>query len=132
MENKKGKVDKSEEEKKITNYRVQLGDKERIPPVSPTFGKFPYVFWAEWDKDCVNNFHGTRWMKAWQDHMIAKQSRKEEVLWNLVLELKQKMEGLEQMFDEVKEEEEKEDVVAEDFVPTLGNPTPKKIKGEKK
>ena len=124
---KKGKVDKEVEEKKITGYRVQLGDSERLPPVSPTFGKFPYIFWAEWDKDCVNNYGGTRWMKAWQDHIVAMQTKKEDALWNLDLELKNRIDAFEATANEVQEEDARVENDKSEVVKTLGG---KEYKGD--
>lgn len=118
-----GKIDKMEEEKKIGAIRMDYKEK---PIVSPTFGKFPVSFWLDWEKDCEQNYNGTRWMKAWNDHQKAKQSMKEEAMWAYMMKLNDRVDDMESNPIEQDEEDEKD----EDFVATLGNPTPKKKKGK--
>ena len=83
-------------------------------------GHFPILLFNEWDKECKEQYGDTRWIKIWQDHIIAKQSRKEEAMWKYMMDLNDKLDSL------MKQPESKEEEVDKDFVPTLGNPTPKK------
>ena len=84
-------------------------------------GHFPMKLFVEWDKDCRDNYGDTRWIKIWQDHVVSKQSRKEEAMWKYIMDLNDKVDAI--MAQPEPEEEEEPD---KDFVPTLGNPIPKK------
>ena len=88
-------------------------------------GHFPMKLFVEWDKDCREHYGDTRWIKIWQDHVISKQSRKEEAMWKYMMELNDKVDAL--MAEPEVEEVDK------NFVPTLGKPTPdkKEKKGDK-
>lgn len=114
-----GKVDKKEEESKISSMKVNYQDRDTV---SPTFGKFPMKLWSEWDQDCEVNYNGTRWFKAWSDHQTAKQNKKEEAMWGYMMDLNDKVDSL------LKQPPQEEEEVDENFVATIGNPTPKKRK----
>jgi len=103
-------------------------DKKDIKEDTTGFGvgHFPMKLFVEWDKDCRENFGDTRWIKLWQDHILAKQSQKEEAMWKYIMDLNDKVDSLMKQPEPEKEEEEEEP--DKDFVPTLGEPTPKKKK----
>lgn len=44
---------------------------------------FPLANFIEWDKDCKQHFGDVRWLKIWNDHLIAKQN----ILTSEILEL---------------------------------------------
>jgi len=51
------------------------------------FGKFPMAKWHEWNEDCEKSFNGTRWFKAYSDHLKAKGSIENEAIWKKLNEL---------------------------------------------
>lgn len=94
------KIDKMKEEKKIESYKVNLKERDTV---SPTFGKFPMKQWSEWDQDCEMNFNGTRWMKAIHDHQKARQSMKEEAMWEYMMGLKNQIDLLQSSMEKPQE-----------------------------
>ena len=109
------KIDKEQEEKKIEENKIDRLHYDKRT-VSPTFGKFPAKMWWEYEKDCEENFNGTRWVKAWNDHIIAKQIKKEGQMWNFMND----------KLEEVQEQNVVTETVDVDHVATIGCPTPKK------
>ena len=77
------KIDKEKEEKKIKD----ISPVEESKTFSPIFGKFPQELWLEWNRDCEQNFNGTRYAKAWNDHLLARQATKEAAMWNYMMKL---------------------------------------------
>ena len=35
-------------------------------------GGFPLELAREWEKDCKERYNGSRWVKMWSDHLVAK------------------------------------------------------------
>jgi len=48
--------------------------------VSPTFSRVPFPQWKEWEEDCKAKFGDSRWAKAWNDHLMAKEDYKYKML----------------------------------------------------
>ena len=85
--------------------RVRYNDKYEYP----TFGQFPKAFWKEYEKDCKENYGDIRWAKAWNDHIIARQHKKEEAMLNLIVA--QQMSVKQEVVQEEKKENDEEDGV---------------------
>lgn len=73
-----------------------------------TFGKFPMDKWNEWWSDCQKNFNTCRWFKAWSDHLRAKNSVENAVLWKRIEELESKLDTLLSQPEEEKKEDKEE------------------------
>jgi len=76
-------IDKKKEEEKIQEVNEHI-EKEVYKPI---FGNFPKELWLEWNRDCEQNFNGTRYAKAWNDHLLARQATKEAAMWNYMMKL---------------------------------------------
>jgi len=91
----------------------------KVDPVKrvafPVFSNFPADKWLEYNKDVDQNWGSVRWAKAFHDHEVAKQSRREEAIWEMVLGLKEDISLLKKSSEEVEDDEE------EDKIPTLGS-----------
>jgi len=42
--------------------------------ISVTCGSWPVGLFRQWEQDCMMNYGNCRWMKMWNDHLIAKQA----------------------------------------------------------
>ena len=99
-----------EEEKKIVDTRkkrVNLGNELFA---YPTFGCFPKDKWKEYEEDARVNHSNSFWVKAWTDHVMAKQSIKEDALWSVVLDLKKELEMMKYKLGEAEKTPVKEEV----------------------
>jgi len=79
---------------------------ESAVTVSVTSGAFPLKLWKEWDADCKENFGDVRWLKMWNDHLMAKRFEKFMQLFD---EYKTTKDMLEHLLEQMNEEEEKQE-----------------------
>lgn len=97
----------SKECEKIEND-IRLGKSET--EVSVPFSRFPMKKWMEWWNDCQNEYNGSRWMKAYSDHLKAKNSEENSAVWKRIAELEEHLailiEKSEQPQEPKKEEKE--------------------------
>lgn len=64
--------------------------------VSITSGSWPIGLLKEWEADCIKNYGNCRWMKMWNDHLIAKQATAfAEILKDEIEVLKLRLDKLE-------------------------------------
>jgi hypothetical protein len=73
---------------------------------------FPLSNFIEWDMDCKKNFGDCRWLKLWNDHMLAKTVGLHSLLFD-------KIENLEKELNELKEPAQPKKT-KEEFVDTIG------------
>ena len=74
---------------------------------------FPLSNFIEWDTDCKSHFGDCRWLKLWNDHMIAKSV----CLQSLMAE---KIDTLEKEIELLKDKDKPKKVPKDDFVDTIG------------
>lgn len=43
-------------------------------------GSFPLKLLEDWERDCVDNFNGCRWVKMYTDHCKARQLETEDLM----------------------------------------------------
>ena len=67
---------------------------------------WPLHLFQEWDEDCKKNFNDTRWLKMWNDHLMAKRFEKFMQLFD---EYKTTKDMLEHLLEQMNEEEEKQE-----------------------
>lgn len=73
------------------DVKINIGKKIAYP----TFGGFPLNRWKEYDTEVERDYSGIRWAKAWEDHILAKQHKREEKLWTMIIELNNRVSLLE-------------------------------------
>ena len=56
---------------------------------------FPSNQWLEWDADCKEHFGDCRWIKMWNDHLVAKQQGMYSELLTKIQQLELKIASLE-------------------------------------
>ena len=91
----------SKEEERIREG-IRKGKAENL--VSVPFSRFPMMKWEEWNDDCRKNFNGVRWMKAYADHLKAKNSIENQVVWKKIEEIEAKLIVLTEQPEEKEEE----------------------------
>lgn len=104
MTDKKTETKKNEMDQimKIGNVKVNMGLNDCYPVMS----HFPIPKFIEWEQDVKDNWNGIRWAKAYQDHEIAKQSKKDEAMWNMILGLKAEIDAMKSQPEQEEEPEE--------------------------
>lgn len=77
-------------------------DKNKVT-VGLSANSFPLANFIEWDKDCKQFFGDVRWLKIWNDHLMAKQTLLNAELLDLIF---QKIKKIEEQISIPKDEEE--------------------------
>src|SRR3990167_65538 len=62
----------------------------------PTFSYFPKDKWEEYNEDVEKNYGGTRWAKAWNEHILVKQMQREEGLYTQIMALQVQLNSLQE------------------------------------
>ena len=62
--------------------------------IAPVMAGFPLKLWEQWDRDCKENYGDCRWMKAWNDHLRARETVQVDFLMQEILELKAELAAL--------------------------------------
>jgi len=66
-------------------------DKNKVT-VGLNANSFPLSNFIEWDKDCKQYFGDVRWLKIWNDHLMAKQTLLNAELLDLIFQKIKKIE----------------------------------------
>jgi len=95
----------------------ELDSGRKRPAGTFSFGvnSFPEELWNEWDKNCKESFGDCRWIKMWNDHLVAKQFASFSDLSERIRYLETRLMVLEGQKKEQQEQREKVKTFAKEF-----------------